>query len=424
MKFISKRVAIGDSDDAKNEKHLRLSGITAILNVAFDLESEPTQLVSRKAGLISGPGNTTNMIQEAVDTAVKLLEVHDRILIYGHNGVTRAPLVGAAVRTKIGNAFDFLTEPKRITNFESSIHFIQSKTEISFPSNTVENALLSAFGQWEHLNNFGLKKVSIVMPFYDRLDLSRRCVESIRETTQYTPYEIIAVDDGSPHNKNIEAFMEENVDFVIRHSENRGVAAARNSGMEYASGDYICQIDNDVSFFYGWLTKMLESLLCGATLVSPLFTCNMEYFAENRHYMTNYPDENFPRWMFLTEEISTMCMLFEKSLVEDIGVFDKDLCNLWEDKDFCMRLKKYNPDAIIGIDTRVALYHHGHVDPQTGEWTLDEQKHTRSMAEIQSDERDFRSMSIMKERWGAEHKYYASLAEKFGDSDDEKNNDG
>lgn len=92
--------------------------------------------------------------------------------------------------------------------------------------------------------------VSIIVPIYNAEKTLSACVQSILNQS-YPDYELIMVDDGSTdHSGQIcdelqEACMALGRLCQVFHQENRGVSAARNCGIEHASGVYFVCIDSD-----------------------------------------------------------------------------------------------------------------------------------------------------------------------------------
>lgn len=93
-------------------------------------------------------------------------------------------------------------------------------------------------------------KISIIIPVYNVESYISRCLDSVICQT-YQNIECILVDDcGS--DKSIELLNEKlksysgNIDFkIIGHKKNRGISAARNTGTEAATGDYVYYLDSD-----------------------------------------------------------------------------------------------------------------------------------------------------------------------------------
>lgn len=89
-------------------------------------------------------------------------------------------------------------------------------------------------------------KVSIVVPIYNVEKYLDRCVKSIAEQT-YKNLEIILVDDGSPDQcpKLCEDWAKRDDRIKVVHKKNAGLGMARNTGIDNATGDYICFVDSD-----------------------------------------------------------------------------------------------------------------------------------------------------------------------------------
>lgn len=88
--------------------------------------------------------------------------------------------------------------------------------------------------------------ISIIVPVYRVEDYLDACVESIVGQT-HREMEIILVDDGSPDRcpEMCDAWAERDSRIRVIHKQNGGAAAARNSGMDIARGEYIGFVDSD-----------------------------------------------------------------------------------------------------------------------------------------------------------------------------------
>lgn len=91
-----------------------------------------------------------------------------------------------------------------------------------------------------------MKKVSVIVPIYNAENTLRRTLSSLTAQT-FQNIEVIAVDDGSTDSSPAicDEYAEKDERFQVFHLENRGSAAARNSGIEKSSGDYIMFLDSD-----------------------------------------------------------------------------------------------------------------------------------------------------------------------------------
>lgn len=88
--------------------------------------------------------------------------------------------------------------------------------------------------------------VSVIVPIYNVEKYVERCVQSIMEQ-DYEHIEIILVDDGSSDGSGdiINRMALQDSRIRVIHEKNMGVSAARNSGMEIATGEYIVFVDGD-----------------------------------------------------------------------------------------------------------------------------------------------------------------------------------
>ena len=101
------------------------------------------------------------------------------------------------------------------------------------------------------------EKISVIIPIYNVQEYLPKCIESVLQQT-YHNLEIILVDDGSPDKcgKICEAYAKKDNRIRVIHKKNEGVSSARNTGLEYASGEYISFIDSD-----DWITKNAYQVL-------------------------------------------------------------------------------------------------------------------------------------------------------------------
>ena len=88
--------------------------------------------------------------------------------------------------------------------------------------------------------------ISIVIPVYNTSNELPRCLDSILSNT-YTSLELICVNDGSTDNSLdiLSDYATKDDRVKVISQENAGVSEARNTGMRYATGDYIAFVDSD-----------------------------------------------------------------------------------------------------------------------------------------------------------------------------------
>jgi len=96
--------------------------------------------------------------------------------------------------------------------------------------------------------------VSTIIPTYNRAEFLRMAITSVLNQT-FQDFEIIVVDDASEDHTHeiIDNFGDRRIKY-IRHEVNKGVTAARNTGVLSSSGNYIAFLDDDDE----WLPRKLQ----------------------------------------------------------------------------------------------------------------------------------------------------------------------
>ena len=100
-------------------------------------------------------------------------------------------------------------------------------------------------------------KISIISPVYNAEPYIVKCLDSILAQT-FESWELILVDDGSLDRSGIlcDEYATKDSRIVVIHKKNEGVGAARQTGMDNATGEYIIHVDPD-----DWVEPdMLEQL--------------------------------------------------------------------------------------------------------------------------------------------------------------------
>lgn len=93
----------------------------------------------------------------------------------------------------------------------------------------------------------GGPQISVIVPSYNKPEYLPECLRSIQNQT-FTDWECIVVSDGSPRVEEIRAAVASMNDArfrLVEHEENRGLAAARNTGIREARADKVICVDED-----------------------------------------------------------------------------------------------------------------------------------------------------------------------------------
>lgn len=191
--------------------------------------------------------------------------------------------------------------------------------------------------------------VSVIVPTFNRPDTLRQALVSILQQT-FTDYEIIVINDGGQEVGHIvEALnQKKNINYV-RHGRNRGLAAARNSGIGVARGKYIAYLDDDDRYGPQHLAILVEHLESTSFQVAYTDAWRIWQTNENGRMVDvkrdlAYSQDFCPDLLLLSNYFPVLCMMHEKQCLSVTGGFDETLTT-HEDWDLWVRLSRHFPFA-------------------------------------------------------------------------------
>lgn len=121
--------------------------------------------------------------------------------------------------------------------------------------------------------NIDLPLISIIIPTFNRAHTIERAINSILNQT-YKNIEIIIIDDGSNDNTleilNIEKYSQIR---LYQHEKNRGVTAAKNTGLDQINGEWFTILDSDDEIVPVAIETMMKIPLSIDTSITAV-TCN------------------------------------------------------------------------------------------------------------------------------------------------------
>lgn len=181
-------------------------------------------------------------------------------------------------------------------------------------------------------------QISVIIPAYNRLDDFRRTLASLAAQS-FADFEVIVVDDGSTESI---ASVVKNFTFpalnLIRHSQNRGAAAARNTGIQNSRGHWVAFLDSDDTWEKDKLALQVAHLQNhgeGSRAASTGFHLHRD----GRTFAVSL---TMPPGRFRNEILfgCTICpgstLMVERAIFDDVGPFDENLRRL-EDWDWLLR---------------------------------------------------------------------------------------
>lgn len=200
-----------------------------------------------------------------------------------------------------------------------------------------------------------VKKLSIVVPVYNTEKQLPRCIGSLIPQMNDT-CELVLVDDGSSDSSGelCDAYGDD-PKITVLHQANRGVSAARNLGLEKASGEYIWFVDSD-----DWIPDGSLDIMLGRLAGSEI---DLLCFAEEKVSVSGDVVELLPAPylgcgpkdgpLLLGDGLYPHSHTFRKSLCTDLR-FDESL-TLLEDRQFFYQLW-LRAERIVSIDAVLYCY--------------------------------------------------------------------
>ena len=192
--------------------------------------------------------------------------------------------------------------------------------------------------------------VSVVIPSYNYGHFIHEAIGSI-ETQTLTTWECIVVDDGSTDSTRDIVLSLAQADSRVKyiHQENRGLSAARNTGLHACSGKYIQLLDAD-DLIQRRKLEHQASYLDGHPNVDLIYS-SMRYFRDDnptelRHTMSGVNKPWMPEVsgsgadvlpiLLRKNFMAAHCPLLRRSVIDKVGVFDEALSSC-EDWDYWIR---------------------------------------------------------------------------------------
>jgi len=193
--------------------------------------------------------------------------------------------------------------------------------------------------------------VSVIVPTFNRPEVLNECLRSIEGQT-FRHFEVVVVNDGGADVGNVVARWNTRGNIrYIRHPEHRGPAAARNTGIRAATGDYIAYLDDDDLYYPNHLETLvnfLESTGCRAAYTDAVRAHQKRVAGKFVVCKRDIPFSlDFDAERILVRNfIPTLCILHARDCLLESDLFDESLPVL-EDWDLWIRISRRFPFAHI-----------------------------------------------------------------------------
>ena len=206
------------------------------------------------------------------------------------------------------------------------------------------HAIKTHHGQWMS-EEYEPGLVSVVIPTYNRADLVGRAIQSVLDQT-YRNFEIIVIDDASTDDTQhvVESFTDKRIRF-IKHHENSGGPAARNSGIRAARGEYVAFLDSDDEWLPNKLDKQIALFEESSPSVGVVYCLDYGRNDDTGRVVWQMSSEEMRRGDLYSSFLSGWCPAITSSVVvlapvlKEAGMFDESLPS-FEDYDLWLRITK------------------------------------------------------------------------------------
>ncbi len=278
------------------------------------------------------------------------------------------------------------------------------------------------------MNHFGNEnvQVSVIIPTYNRGRMLAEAIDSVLAQT-FTDFQLIVVDDGSTDNTTdiLSAYQDE---IVCIRQENSGVSAARNRGINSASGDFIAFLDSDDL----WLPEKLFHQVRFFNENKEALICQTEELWIRKGVRVNPGNRHKKQSGMIFKPSLALCLvspsavMIKKRLFDEVGLFDESL-PACEDYDLWLRIGCRFP--IYLIDIPLITKRGGHKDQLSASPGLDKYRIQAIKNILESgnlsDDQLFEAQKILKEKCRIfsngcmkrgrieEADYYRQLADRF-----------
>lgn len=215
--------------------------------------------------------------------------------------------------------------------------------------------------------------VSVVIPTYNRADVLPRAIDSVLDQT-FDDFELIVVDDHSTDNtRDVVAHYEDPRIRYERHDVNKNGAAARNTGIERARGEFVAFLDSDDRWLPEKLTRQVATLEAGSDDIVAAY-CGVKRRRDS-------PIKQVADFLFsetwskeggeeiLVDVLSSVqginagsTLLVRKAVIADIDGFD-DRFERHQDLELLVRLLQCG-DLVYVDEEMVMLYDSGYPSPE------------------------------------------------------------
>ncbi len=223
-------------------------------------------------------------------------------------------------------------------------------------------------------NNLILKTgmTSIIIPVFNKIEYTKKCLEAIRKNTPAEKYEIIVIDNASTDGTNDFLKLQGNGIKLITNTQNMGFTFACNQGAKIATGEFVLFLNNDTEPQTGWLESMVELMqsdnmigITGSKLIYPdgrLQEAGGIVFSDGSGWNYGRFDDPFkPQYNYVREVdyVSGASLMIRHPLLKKLNYFDERYSpGYYEDTDLCFGARSLGY-KVMYCPFSIVIHHEG-----------------------------------------------------------------
>lgn len=178
---------------------------------------------------------------------------------------------------------------------------------------------------------------SIIVPCYNQAQYLEEALQSLYAQT-YTNWECIIVNDGSPDNTEevVRKWEARDPRFTHVYKENGGVSSARNLGIQNAKSEFILTLDADDKYEAGFLEKAMDVLVNNPE-IGMVSSWGRFFNKDKQLHVFKSTAQSVADFLF-HNGVNNGSSLFRKACWEQVGGYDENPENGYEDWEFYLRV--------------------------------------------------------------------------------------
>lgn len=187
----------------------------------------------------------------------------------------------------------------------------------------------------------------------DIIEINRTISSCLRQSISFN--RIFVIDDGSDNFKSDLIITHHSIT-ILKLTHNVGIAAARNKGLNMSKSSFVACINVEIELDTDWLKKLIL-ILTTNTNTSAVFG-NLRPFSNSFYtkWRMRFHEQHYSLKSGNASFAPGHAVLFKRSFLDNVGLYNENLKLIHEDADICFRLKEIGTIIYYVHDVSVISY--------------------------------------------------------------------